>query len=127
MKSKFPMYCNAPLGLIERASELRKSMTIAEKALWFELKNQKLGVKFRRQHPCDNFILDFFCYEKRLAIEVDGEYHLSKEQFEYDIFRTTEIEKYDIHLIRFTNQEVLLQTRQVVEEIKNQLTFNSRQ
>jgi len=121
MRSKFPMHCNASETIIERAKELRKSMTEAEKALWQKIRNEKLGVKFRRQHPCNRFILDFYCHEKRLAIEIDGEYHFKRDQMEYDLGRAFEIENYDIKLIRFSNQEVLTNIKSVINEIKSHL------
>ena len=64
------------------------------------------NVKFRRQHPVDIFVLDFYCHELKLAIEVDGEIHLSTEAREYDEGRTYELEKYGIKILRFTNKEI---------------------
>lgn len=62
--------------IFSKAKELRKSMTIAEKILWKHLRNNKLnGLKFRRQHPLDIFIADFYCHPKRLIIELDGGIH----------------------------------------------------
>ena len=77
------MYFGAKPDLLEKAKVLRKNMTNAEKILWDRLKdNQVLNIRFRRQHPIDLFIADFYCHSARLVIELDGEIH--KSQAEYD-------------------------------------------
>ena len=63
-------------------------------------------VKFGRQHPVDIFVLDFYCHKLKLAIEVDGEIHLSAEVREYDEGRTYELEKFGIKILRFTNKQI---------------------
>lgn len=74
------MFYGASRNIFEKASELRNNMTEAENLLWVELKNRKIfKVKFRRQHPIDIFIVDFYCHEFKLVIEIDGEIHLEKE------------------------------------------------
>ena len=74
-----------------------------------------LGLKFRRQHPIDIFIVDFYCHDARLVIEIDGEIH--KERVEYDDGREAEIERYNIKVIRFSNIEVLKEIEKVVKSI----------
>ena len=75
--------------------------------MWHGLKGSKmLGYKFRRQHGVDRYILDFYCPELRLAIEVDGESHNSKETKVYDAFRQKQIEKHGIRFLRFRGDEV---------------------
>lgn len=80
--------------LIQKARELRKNMTLAEKILWSELKSKKLsGYKFRRQLPVFDYIVDFYCYELNLIIEIDGPVHNLPEIEIYDdkrdkLFRT---------------------------------------
>lgn len=111
------MYYNASIHLQENAKNLRRNTTEAEERLWKEIKGKKLGMKFRRQHMIDRFIADFYCHECKLAIEVDGGYHDNPNQMEYDIHRTFEIEQYDIHIIRFSNDDVLLKTDFVLLEI----------
>jgi very-short-patch-repair endonuclease len=96
--------------------ELRKDMTDAEKALWHVLRGRQMfGLKFRRQHPFGNFILDFVCLTKKLVIEVDGGQHV--EQTEYDEIRTRQLQKAGFHVLRFWNNEVL----QDIEAIKEQI------
>lgn len=106
--------------LVERAREMRKSMTDAEKKLWFGfLRNFKYRVL--RQRPIDHFIVDFYCAEMKLVIEVDGSQHYSDEGLEYDKERTQILEGYGIKVLRFTNQEVLLNFSAVCEIIENEL------
>ena len=108
-----------PPELLHFARELRKNQTPAEELLWQLLRNRKLNNwKFRRQHPIqDGFILDFFCAETKLAIEIDGGYHEAATQREYDEVRTKELEKYGVRIIRFRNEEVLEDPKSVLERI----------
>lgn len=99
--------------VMHAAKELRHPMTEAENILWARLRDRRLGgYKFRRQHAISFFILDFFCAEKRLAIEVDGPSHL--EQVEYDQWRTERLNDFGIRVIRFTNREVECQVEAVL-------------
>lgn len=88
-----------------RAIELRKELTPAERKLWSKIRNDQLGVNFRRQHAIGNFIPDFICIEKKLVIELDGSQHL--EQEEYDKKRTKYLELQGYKVIRFWNNEVM--------------------
>ncbi|GAB1431114.1 hypothetical protein MASR2M18_19480 [Ignavibacteria bacterium] len=108
-----------PKQLLENARELRKNQTEAEELLWQLLRNRQVNnLKFRRQHPLKvGFILDFYCAEAKLGIEVDGAYHNHYEQQEYDEERTKIIGEYDIRIIRFTNEQVLQNTEQVLKDI----------
>jgi len=113
-----------PKQLLENARELRKNQTDAEELLWQLLRNRQLNnLKFRRQHPLKaGFILDFYCAESKLGIEIDGGYHNQKEQQEYDAERTKIINEYGIRIIRFTNEQVLKNTEQVLKDIAVQAT-----
>jgi very-short-patch-repair endonuclease len=92
--------------LVERARQMRKSMTKAEFKLWTDfLKDHEL--KFMRQRPIDNYIVDFYCAEKKLAVEVDGDSHYSADALEYDVKRTGVLKEYGITVLRFTNDDVL--------------------
>lgn len=108
-----------PKQLLENARELRKNLTEAEELLWQLLRNRQLNnLKFRRQHPLKaGFILDFYCAELKLGIEIDGGYHNQKEQKEYDAERTKIINEYGIRIIRFTNEQVLQNTEQILKDI----------
>ncbi|AKG22117.1 endonuclease domain-containing protein [Calothrix sp. 336/3] len=104
--------------LVERAKELRKNMTPAEKKLWHEyLKSFKFRVL--KQRPIDNFIVDFYCPALRIVIEVDGESHFTNAGQEYDIERTKILEGYGLKIIRFTNTQVLNQFSSVCEQIQS--------
>jgi len=116
-----PLYYNVEADLLGRAREQRKNMTSAEKKLWQRIRSKRLGVKFRRQHPINRFIADFYCHEAKLLIEVDGGYHDEEEQWEYDTGREKELENLGIRVIRFTNDEVEQNLEGVVEVIQKQL------
>jgi len=101
------------------AKELRKAMTDAENKLWQRLRGEQLGVKFRRQHPFENFVLDVVCLDRRLVIEVDGSQHA--EEREYDEKRTAYLKASGFIVLRFWNNEVLNETDAVVQTIWNVL------
>ncbi len=112
--------------LLPHAVEMRKEPTFAEALLWEELRKEKLGVRFRRQHLIGKYIADFVCLEKKLIVEVDGEYHNTPEQQALDKERTLELEqKYFFKVIRFTNDEVKHHISIVLNKIKE--TLDSRQ
>ncbi|MBE7471163.1 MAG: DUF559 domain-containing protein [Anaerolineales bacterium] len=107
-----------PPALKARARELRRNATDAEKLLWQLLRNRQLaGAKFRRQYPLGGFILDFYCHEARLALELDGSQHAQPEQAQYDAARTQALTAEGIRVLRFWNNEVLQQTESVLEAI----------
>jgi very-short-patch-repair endonuclease len=107
LKSKYEMYYGASQVILEKAKLLRKSETKAERLLWEQLKERKInGYKFRRQHPISQFIVDFYCHELKLIIEVDGEIHYLPENKEYDENRTAELERFELTVLRFTNNEI---------------------
>ena len=108
--------------VFENAKELRKSQTEAEKALWGVLRSRRCGgLKFRRQHPIKDFILDFYCHEYLLGIEVDGSVHENDVANEYDLNRTAELEFLGITILRFKNEEVLTDLSKVLTEIMNKV------
>ena len=94
------------LKTIIKARYLRKEETKAEKILWQELRDNKIGIKFRRQHPVDMYILDFYAPKIKLSIELDGSTHNIKENKEYDIERTIYLESKYINELRFWNSEI---------------------
>jgi very-short-patch-repair endonuclease len=85
---KSGMHDGATPKVFKNAAKLRENMTQSEIRLWEYLKTKPFGYKFRRQHPIAGYVLDFYCHKLRLSIEVDGGYHLKKEQKEKDIERT---------------------------------------
>ena len=93
-------------ALKERARELRNSMTIAEHKLWFEFLRTH-SVRWLRQKPLGNYIVDFYCSEKTMVIEVDGDSHFTDAGQEYDVKRTAFLSSYGLKVVRFTNVDVL--------------------
>ncbi|HTE12900.1 MAG TPA: DUF559 domain-containing protein, partial [Chitinophagaceae bacterium] len=102
----------------ELAKEMRKGHTEAEAVLWQELRNNNIGEKFRRQHPVDAYIVDFICLQKALIIEIDGAYHEDAEQKAYDEERTKVLNDIGFTVIRFTNDEVIKNTKIVIKQIE---------
>jgi very-short-patch-repair endonuclease len=100
------------------ARGLRELSTPAEKVLWEELRNRRLGgFKFRRQHPILDYILDFYCKEKQLAVEIDGSIHGVAEIHEKDTQRASRLIKHGIHILRFRNYQVMNHKETVLNEI----------
>ncbi|OYU85008.1 MAG: hypothetical protein CFE24_03955 [Flavobacterium sp. BFFFF2] len=108
--------------LLEFAKENRKAPTLSESILWDTLRRENLDVRFRRQHLIGQYIVDFVCLERRLIIEVDGEYHNSPEQQNLDAERTLELEKkHQFKVLRFTNDDVNTKISFVINKIKEHL------
>lgn len=109
--------------LIEKARFLRKNSTPGEIEVWNELKSRKLaGYKFRRQHPVHRFILDFYCKELKLAIEIDGVSH--DYQIEYDKDRQELLETFGISFLRFSESDAKHHTESVIIEINKWIEIN---
>lgn len=103
--------------LLEKAKEMRRNPTDAETLLWNYISGAKLGAHFRRQHPVFGYIPDFVCLSYRLVIEIDGGYHFAGEQPEKDAERTRHLAEQGYTVLRFTNEEVLHDTDEVVDSI----------
>ena len=102
---------------LERAKELRRDMTPAEKILWEELRANKLGVHFRRQQVIQGFIVDFYCHKAGLVIEVDGDIHdLQKGE---DERREKALSALGLRVVRFRNDEVVENLSALVRKIKS--------
>ena len=124
---EFEFYFGASPTIKALAAELRRNMTYAEKVLWQQLRNRQIyNLKFRRQHPVDKFILDFYCHERRLAVEVDGGIHNQESQREWDENRTFELNEFGINVLRFTNEDVVDKTEFVIDSIKTFLNSKLR-
>lgn len=112
------MHLGASPAMHEKAKELRKNETEAERLLWQVLKNRKCGgLKFRRQHPLLKFVVDFYCHEKKLVVELDGGVHDEPEVKERDENRTYEIEQAGLTVVRFRNEEIFHDLKIVLERI----------
>jgi very-short-patch-repair endonuclease len=104
--------------LFTLALQMRKNPTEAERAMWKILRKfRQSGFPFRRQHPIEFYIADFYCHKLSLVIEVDGEIHTKMEIQSHDEGRTGELERFGIKVLRFTNSQILYDRDLVVEKI----------
>jgi very-short-patch-repair endonuclease len=96
---------------------LRRKMTDAERKLWSELRRKQIGARFRRQAAFGPYILDFFSFDAKLVVEVDGSQHYTEEGRRKDILRDKYLERHGLTILRFSDYEVLTNTDGVVETI----------
>jgi very-short-patch-repair endonuclease len=102
------------------ARQLRKDQTWAEKVVWEQLRDRKYkGLKFRRQHVIEGFVVDFYCSEIRLGIEVDGSVHI--KQKDYDRLRQEVVESEGVRIIRITNKELRARKRSIIDRLNEVL------
>ena len=106
-------------ALRQLARKLRKTGTRAEIYLWREIRKKRLGVEFHRQVPIGEFIVDFFCHEIMLAVEVDGFSHNIEEVMEGDKIRSAKLEELGVRIIRFEDKEVLTDMNNVIRELES--------
>ena len=110
---KYPI---TPAPLKANARQLRKNSTVPERLLWSRLRGRNLaGLKFRRQHPIGDFVVDFYCHEHHLAIELDGESHADRG--EADRRRQEIIERLGVRVVRYGNDDILKDLDTVLEQI----------
>jgi very-short-patch-repair endonuclease len=107
--------------LMPFAKKLRNNMTLGEIALCREIKNKKLGVSFNRQIPIDQYIVDFYCKDLQLAIEVDGSIHFEEGQQDKDAIRQKRLESLGVNLIRFSDLDVKNNLNWVLGDIKESI------
>ena len=118
------------ISLKKRRRYLRSHLPKAEVLLWMHLsRRQMLGYKFRRQHSVDRFVVDFYCPELRLAIEVDGDSHFTPMARIYDRGRQTQIESFGISFLRVLNEDVYYNLDGVLDNIEGTIRAigNSRE
>ena len=122
MKRNRLIYYNPELK--QKARRLRNESTFSEILLWLKIKGKTFGYEFHRQVPIDEFIVDFYCHELHLAIEVDGSSHANK--YEYDLKRQARLEALGVRIIRFEDidvkrrmNDVLRALEIVISEIEN--------
>ena len=125
--SNVPKYSVYTPMQYELAKQMRKNYTEAEDLLWQQLRGDKLGVKFRRQHPVDAYITDFIALHERLIVEVDGGYHNNDEQKKYDENRTQVLKEIGFNIISFTNDKVINNIQEVLKKIKQELQNSKSQ
>lgn len=116
------LYQGSKVSTREYARELRLRTTEAEQRLWCLLRNRQLrGKKFRRQHAIANYVVDFYCSECKLAIELDGNFHVDEAAREYDKSRTALLNELGIAVMRFWNEEVISDPGSVLVRIGESL------
>ncbi|GGF11751.1 endonuclease domain-containing protein [Hymenobacter cavernae] len=109
------------LDLKGRARRMRHEPTAAEDKLWQQLRGGQLGVKFRRQHSIDRYIVDFVCLSHKLIVELDGAGHVEPDQADYDRGRSALLEELSYRILRFSNEQALNQIDAVLAAIKTNL------
>ena len=106
----------------KRRKYLRRNMTKAEKILWFKLRNSRLSkLRFRRQYGIYNYVIDFYCPQYRLAIEIIGDVHGYSRQIKSDLLRKKKIQSLGIKILVYTNQQVIEESEGVLENILSNL------
>ena len=120
-KMVYHIYMAEKRTIITNAKLLRKDATKAEQMLWQKLRNKNMGVRFRRQHPFDMFIIDFYAPAIKLAIEVDGSFHTMGANKEYDAMRTDYLEYKGVNVLRFWNSEVENNLEEIIKKIKDKI------
>jgi phosphoribosylformimino-5-aminoimidazole carboxamide ribotide isomerase len=116
---KDDMFYKAGPLIFKKAEELRNRQTDTEELLWNFLRQNQLGIKFRRQHPASNYVLDFYAHKIKLAIEIDGSIHELEEVKSNDKERQTYLESLGISFLRFTNKEVKESLYSVIQKINH--------
>ncbi len=102
----------------KRVRELRHEQTEAEKAAWYLLRGRSLGLKFHRQYPIDNYVVDFYCFEPRLAIELDGSVHSQPGQIKMDAAKDAYLRSLGIRVLRLPNGLVLEDPEEFVRKVR---------
>ena len=116
------MHIHASPQVFRHAKTLRNNLTPAEIILWEYLRERRMeGEKFRQQHPGNKFVPDFYCYKLRLGIELDGQQHSQPVNEFYDNDRTEILNGYDVHILRFTNQDVYDRVEFVLNTIRDKI------
>ena len=124
MKDILPNSKHRVVGVSDRqkvafAREQRQTPTHGERLLWRYLRNQQMGPKFRRQHPIGDFVLDFYCAEARLAVEIDGPVHAKRPG--YDDWRDEQLANIGIRVLRIRDEDVKHELSGVLELIREAL------
>ena len=105
--------------MIRRARTLRHESTEPEQLLWTALRNGQIsGLKFRRQYSIDNYVVDFFCFERRLAVELDGSVHSQPSQIKRDSAKDAYLRSLGIHVLRLPNGLVLEDPERFVRKVR---------
>ena len=123
MKSIFHKVLNAN-RMVDRRKDLRSKPTPSENILWQQLRNNRLGFRFKRQYSIMNYVVDFYCHKAKLAIELDGEIHNQRK--DYDEYRTRYLKAYGMSEIRFTNKDIMDNLSVVINQLNSLLCLGER-
>lgn len=102
------------------ARDLRRNATLAEKRLWYWLRQRPLGFKFRRQVPLGSYIVDFACYEAKLIVEADGLFHAEQEE---DLERDAQLQAWGWEVARYWNRDIRRNLDDVMTDIERRLSM----
>jgi very-short-patch-repair endonuclease len=120
INNRKPFHYDTKPRLFGYAAEMRKNPTKCEDIVWEIIRAKRFeNAKFRRQHPVNQFIVDFYCHELKLVIEIDGKIHLDAEQKEYDEGRQYLLESWGLTVLRLTNEQVEKDLRHALEQLKS--------
>ena len=108
-------------SLVTRRRSLRQNQTAAETKLWYKIKNKTLGYKLRRQYSIENYIVDFYCHELKLIIELDGSTHTDEKWLGYDKQRQKHLENLGFKVIRYTDEQVINNLDGVLIDLINKI------
>ena len=117
------MFYGAGPLIFKMAEELRKNMTSAEKIIWQHIHINEWKLKFRRQHPISNFIVDFYCHAIKLVIEIDGDIHQNEEVKKNDILRQKTLTSLGLKILRFNNEEIYKRSKDVLKKIDETISI----
>jgi len=106
----------------QRRVSLRRTQTKPEELLWRKIRHKQLGVKFRRQHGIGDYIVDFYCAEYSLVIELDGDSHFTSDAQEYDRIRDQFLCSRGLKVLRFTNRQIMEELDSVLDKTRGELT-----
>jgi uroporphyrinogen-III synthase len=112
---------------MQRVRELRRTQTHSEKAAWYLLRDRRLGAKFRRPCRIENWLVDFYCFEHRLAIELDGGVHLQPSQMRKDAAKEDYLRSLGIGLLRIPNGLVLEDAEEFVRKVREAIGLTTGQ
>ena len=101
-------------------------MTDTEKRLWFYLRAKKFGVIFHRQYSIENYVVDFYCPKFKMAIELDGSQHNDDKNKMYDQYRTATLKQHGVRVLRFWNNQIVNNIKDVLEIIWDEVHPSSR-
>jgi very-short-patch-repair endonuclease len=120
---KVSMFYGADALTFKKAELLRQNTTLEENLLWTILNDRtRFKYKFRRQHPINIYIVDFYCHSLKLIIEIDGGYHMTENQQKYDLERERDLQLFGLKVIRFKNTEITGNIEKVISEIKHEIS-----